>query len=85
MKKVKLRRQLGMHNLEIEEAATQRNNQRKLKIPSSASTKKVQGIKILTPRQMLSRLTIILAQLQAVNNSQTLKNELRHLLYSLYC
>ena len=43
-----------------------------------------QGLKILTPQQMLSRLPILLAQLQAGNNSQKLKNEMRQLLYSLY-
>ena len=43
-----------------------------------------EGIKILTPNQMLSRLPIFLAQLQAGNNSEKLKNEIRRLLYSLY-
>ena len=43
-----------------------------------------QGIKTLTPNQMLSRLPIFLAQLQAGNNSEILKNEIRKLLYSLY-
>ena len=43
-----------------------------------------QGLKILTPNQMLSRLPIALAQLQAGNNSDKLKNEIRQLLYSLY-
>ena len=43
------------------------------------------GIKILTPNQMLSRLPISLAQLQAGNNSNKLKNEIRQLFYSLYC
>ena len=43
-----------------------------------------QGIKILTPQQMLNRLPIALAQLQAGNNSNKLKNEIRQLLYSLY-
>ena len=42
------------------------------------------GLKILTPNQMLSRLPICLAQLQAGNNSQKLKKEIRQLLYSLY-
>ena len=42
-----------------------------------------QGIKILTPKQMLSRLPISLAQLKAGNNSEKLKNEIRQLLYSL--
>ena len=43
-----------------------------------------QGVKILTPSQMLSRLPISLAQLNAGNNSEKLKNEIRQLLYSLY-
>ena len=33
---------------------------------------------------MLNRLPIALAQLQAGNNSNKLKNEIRQLLYSLY-
>ena len=43
-----------------------------------------QGIKILTPNQMLNRLPIALAQLQVGNNSNKLKNEIRQLLYSPY-
>ena len=43
-----------------------------------------QGLKILTPNQMLSRLPISLAQLKAGNNSEKLKNKIRQLLYSLY-
>ena len=42
------------------------------------------GLKILTKQQMFSRLPILLAQLQAGNNSKSLKNELRQLIYSLY-
>ena len=45
---------------------------------------KGQELKILTPQQMLSRLPILLAQLQARNNSQELRNEIRQLLYLLY-
>ena len=59
-------------DLETEESAAQKINQRG------------QGLKILTPQQMLSRLPISLAQLKAENNSQKLKNEIRQLLYSLY-
>ena len=44
----------------------------------------VKGLKILTPNQMLSRLPISLAQLQAGNNSEKLKNEIRQLLHSVY-
>ena len=43
-----------------------------------------QGLKILTPNQILSRLPISLVQLESGNNSNKLKNEIRQLLYSLY-
>ena len=43
-----------------------------------------QGLKILTPSQMLSRLPISLAQLKAENDSEKLKNEISQLLHSLY-
>ena len=36
------------------------------------------------PGQMLNRLPISLVQLEAGNNSEKLKNEIRKLLYSLY-
>ena len=42
------------------------------------------GLKILTDKQMLNRLPILLAQIQAGNNSIELKNEIRQILYSLY-
>ena len=42
------------------------------------------GLKILTNKQMLNRLPILLAQIQAGNNSKSLKNEIRQILYSLY-
>ena len=43
-----------------------------------------EGLKILTPYQMLSRSSISLAQLKAGNNSENLNNEIRQILYSLY-
>ena len=43
-----------------------------------------EGLKILTPNQMLSRLPISLAQLNTGKYSKELKNEIRQLLYSLY-
>ena len=61
-----------MSELESEKSAAERRNQ------------EGKGIKILTPNQMLSRLSISLAQLKAGNNSEKLKNEIRQLLYSLY-
>ena len=50
----------------------------------SDTSKKGEGLKILTNKQMLNRLPILLAQIQAGNNSKSLKNELRQILYSLY-
>ena len=43
-----------------------------------------EGLKILIPNQMFSRLPISLAQLKTGNNSEKLKNEIRQILYSLY-
>ena len=62
----------GMPDLESEKSAAQRRKT------------KGQGLKILTPEQMLSRLPISLAQLKAGNNSGKLKNEMRQLWHSLY-
>ena len=42
------------------------------------------GLKILTKKQILNRLPILLAQIQAGNNFKSLKNEARQILYSLY-
>ena len=61
-----------MLELEIEESAAEKRNQQG------------QGLKVLTPNHMLSRLPISLAQLKAGNNSEKLKNETTQLLYSLY-
>ena len=45
---------------------------------------KGKGIKILTPKQMLQRLPIVLAQVRAGNTSENLSNETRQIIYSLY-
>ena len=42
------------------------------------------GLKILTPKQMLQRLPIALAHVKAGNNSESLLNEIRQIVYSLY-
>ena len=42
------------------------------------------GLKILTNKQMLNRLPILLAKIQEGNNSKSLKNEVRQILYLLY-
>ena len=41
-------------------------------------------LKILTPKQMLQRLPIALAQVKTGNNSESLLNEIRQIAYSLY-
>ena len=45
--------------------------------------KKRTGLKILTPKQMLPRLPIALAEIKAGNNSDSLLNEIRQIVYSL--
>ena len=42
------------------------------------------GFKILTPKQMLQRLAIALAQVKAGNNSENLLNEIRQIACFLY-
>ena len=61
---------IDMSSLKTEEEAAQRQQG--------------QGLKILTPQQMITRLPILLAQLKAGKKSQKLKNEIRQLLYHLY-
>ena len=41
-------------------------------------------LKILSPKQMLQRLPIALAQVKAGNTSENLLNEIRQIIYSLY-
>ena len=43
-----------------------------------------EGLKILTPNQMLKRLPIALAQVKAGDNSESLLHEIRQIVYSLY-
>ena len=54
------------------------------KIKAKQNETKGKGLKILTPKQMLQRLPIALAQGKAGNNSQNLLNEIRQIVYSLY-
>ena len=43
-----------------------------------------EGLKILTPKQMLQRLLITLAQVKAGSISENLLNEIRQIIYFLY-
>ena len=45
---------------------------------------KGEGLKIFTPKQMLQRLAIALAQVKAGNTSKKLLNKIRQIKYSLY-
>ena len=65
-----IRKIVNMSSLETEESATEKQ--------------KGQGLEILTPKQMITRLPILLAQLKEGKNLQKLKNEIRQLLYSFY-
>ena len=47
-------------------------------------TKHVERLKILTSKQMLQRLPIALAQVKAGSTSESLLNEVRQIIYSLY-
>ena len=51
---------------------------------AKAKANKGAGLKIWTPKQMLQRLPIALAQVKAGNNSESLLNEIRQIVYSLY-
>ena len=57
----------------VSEAKTKAKNQTSAK-----------GLKILTPKQLLQRLPIALAHIKAGNNSESLLNEIRQIVYSLY-
>ena len=46
--------------------------------------KKGTGLNILAPKQMLQRLPVGLAQISAGNNSESLLNEIRQIVYSLH-
>ena len=47
-------------------------------------TAKGKGLKILTPKQLLQRLPIALAQVKAGNNSENLLKEIKQIVHSLY-
>ena len=50
----------------------------------SDTSKSGEGLKILTNKQILNLLPILLAQIEAGNNTFKLKNEAKQILYSLY-
>ena len=46
--------------------------------------KKGHGLKIMTTKQIITSLPILLVQLNAGNNSQKMKNKIRQIVYSVY-
>ena len=67
-----------------DEYDSSRSGQNKKGKGNIVSRAKGEGLKTLTNKQMLNRLPILLAQIKAGNNSKSLKNELRQIMYSLY-
>ena len=51
---------------------------------AKCKTKYGEWLKMLTPKQMLQRLPIALAQVIAGNTSENLLNEIRQIIYFLY-
>ena len=72
---------VGLYNIKSGSDTSKKGSDASKK--NSDTSKKGEGLKILTNKQMLNRLPILLAQIQAGNNSKSLKNELRQILYSL--
>ena len=50
----------------------------------NSSQQKGTGLKVLIPKQMLQRLPIALAQVKSGNNSKSLLNEIKQIVYFLY-
>ena len=60
------------------------NNYAKNVSRNICKSKQGTGLKIVTPKQILQRLPIALAQIKAGNNSESLLNEIRQIVYSFY-
>ena len=79
---------LGKSNLSREEVFNFFREYRKMVLDGAYKSKqnetKGKGLKILTPKQMLQRLPMALAQVKAGNKSESLLNEIRQIVYSLY-
>ena len=76
----------NMPGLESEEDAAKRlaTIKKILKTSNKEEPEIRKGLKIMIPKQTITRLPILLAQKQAGNNSQKLNNEIRQVIYSLY-
>ena len=68
----------------IEEVVQMFNDYAKNMSKNIYESKQGTGLKILTSKQMLQRLTIALTQIKSGNNSGNLLNEIRQIVYSLH-
>ena len=69
------------YSLMVSEAKTKAKNKTE---GTGFSDHRQSNLKILTPKQILQRLPIVLAQVKAGNTSENLLNEIRQIVYSLY-
>ena len=67
-----------------EEVARMFNDYAKNMSKNIYESKQGTGLRIVTPKQKLQRLPIALAQIKAGNNSESLLNEIRQIVFSLY-
>ena len=70
------------HKLEESQEGKGANEMRR--VNESEWNERSERLKTLTPNQILKRLPIALAQVKAGNNSESLLNEIRQIVYSLY-
>ena len=70
--------------VEREEVVQMFNGYVKNMSKSIYESKQGTGLKVLSPKQMLQRLPIALGQIKAGNNSRSLLNEIRQIVYSLH-
>ena len=55
-----------------------------LSLEGDEEVKEGKGLENLTPNKLLTRFSILFAQIKAANNSYKLKNEIRQIPYHLY-
>ena len=70
----------GNKSIKFDDDYSSMMSEAKAKVRATKGT----SLKILTPAQMLQRLSIALAQVKTGNNSESLLNEIRQIVYSLY-
>ena len=78
-----------MHNIEMLYKTRNKvikffNNYSSVVSEAKNQAAKGEGLKILTPKQVLQKLPIALGQVKVDNKSENLLNEIRQIFYSLY-